>query len=76
MNKKIMLWKKPPYVEHSSIAFEASITEYKVNDKKTAVIVCPGGGYFGNNLQRKNKAHCFGRNPHYVFRRKQHFIFG
>lgn len=47
MNKKIMLWKKPPYVEHSSIAFEASITEYKVNDKKTAVIVCPGGGYFG-----------------------------
>ena len=42
-----MLWKKPPYIEHSSIAFEASITEYKVNDKKTAVIVCPGGGYFG-----------------------------
>lgn len=42
-----MLWKKAPYIEYSDISFEASITEFKVNDKKTAVIVCPGGGYYG-----------------------------
>ena len=46
-NKKIMLWEKAPYVEYTSNGFEGSITEYKVNDNKTAVIVCPGGGYFG-----------------------------
>ena len=44
-NKKIMLWSKAPYVEFTCNGFEASITEFKVNDKKTAVIVCPGGGY-------------------------------
>ncbi len=46
-NKKIMLWKKAPYVKFTDNGFEGSITEYKVNDKKTAVIVCPGGGYGG-----------------------------
>ena len=44
-NKIIKLWKKAPYVEFTNNGFEGSITEYKVNDKKTAVIVCPGGGY-------------------------------
>lgn len=46
MNKKIMLWNKAPYVEYTNNGFEGSITEFKVNDKKTAVIVCPGGGYW------------------------------
>lgn len=44
-HKKIMLWSKSPYVEFTQNGFEASITEFKVNDNKTAVIVCPGGGY-------------------------------
>ena len=44
-NKKIYLWKKAPYVEFTNNGFEPSITEFKVNDNKTAVIVCPGGGY-------------------------------
>lgn len=43
--KKIMLWDKAPYVDCTTNGFEPSITEYKVNDNKTAVIVCPGGGY-------------------------------
>lgn len=46
MNKKIMLWSKAPYVAYSDNGFEGSITEFKVNDNKTAVIVCPGGGYW------------------------------
>lgn len=47
-NNKIMLWNgKAPYVEYTSNGFEGSITEFKVNDKNTAVIVCPGGGYWG-----------------------------
>lgn len=45
-NQKIMLWSKAPYVENTNNGFEGSITEFKVNDKKTAVIVCPGGGYW------------------------------
>ena len=44
-NKKYMLWEKPPYVDYTSNGFCPSITEFRVNDKKTAVIVCPGGGY-------------------------------
>ena len=44
-NKKIMLWNKAPYVDYTDNFFEGSITEFKVNDNKTAVIVCPGGGY-------------------------------
>jgi len=46
-NRKIMLWSKAPYVEYTENGFEGSITEFKVNDNKTAVIVCPGGGYWG-----------------------------
>lgn len=49
--RKIMLWKKPPYIEFSNDKFEASMTEYKVNDKKTAMIVCPGGGYVCNCVE-------------------------
>ena len=44
-NRKIMLWKKPPYIEFSAEKFEASLKEFKVNDKKSAMIVCPGGAY-------------------------------
>ncbi|MBO4982575.1 MAG: alpha/beta hydrolase [Clostridia bacterium] len=47
MNKKIMLWKNPPYINFTNNEFRPSITEYKVNDSKSAVIVCPGGGYGG-----------------------------
>ena len=46
-NKKTMLWENPPYIDFTDNQFRPSITEYKVNDKKTAVIVCPGGGYGG-----------------------------
>lgn len=46
-NKQITLWSKAPYIEYSKDNFVASITEFKVNDNKTAVIVCPGGGYGG-----------------------------
>ena len=42
---KFMLWDKAPYVDYTNNGFEGSITEYKVNDNKSAVIVCPGGGY-------------------------------
>lgn len=42
---RIMLWEKPPYIGFNDNGFEPSITEFKVNDKKTTVIVCPGGGY-------------------------------
>ncbi len=44
-NEKIMLWDNPPYIGYTNNSFEPSITPYVVNDKKTAVIVCPGGGY-------------------------------
>ena len=47
MENKIYLWENPPYISDSSDAFRPSVTEYKVNDSKTAVIVCPGGGYGG-----------------------------
>lgn len=47
MNKKIMLWKNPPYINFTNNKFRPSITEYKVNESKSAVIVCPGGGYGG-----------------------------
>lgn len=46
-NKKTMLWDNPPYINFTNNNFRPSVTEYKVNDKKTAVIVCPGGGYGG-----------------------------
>ena len=47
MNEKIMLWDNPPYIDYTDNQFRPSITEYRVNDKKTTVIVCPGGGYGG-----------------------------
>ena len=45
--KKIYLWEKAPYISYSKDAFNPSITEFKVNDNKSAVIVCPGGAYMG-----------------------------
>jgi acetyl esterase/lipase len=42
---KITLWQKPPYIEYTNNSFEPSITSYIVNENKTAVLVCPGGGY-------------------------------
>ena len=45
--EKIMLWQKPPYIDYTNNGFEPSITPQIVNEKKTAVIVCPGGGYGG-----------------------------
>lgn len=45
--KKIYLWEKAPYISYTNDNFNPSITEFKVNDNKTAVIVCPGGGYMG-----------------------------
>lgn len=47
MDNKIMLWENPPYISYTDNGFRPSITEFKVNDKKTTVIVCPGGGYGG-----------------------------
>lgn len=44
-NNKIFLWDNPPYIANTNNSFAPSITPYIVNDKKTAVIVCPGGGY-------------------------------
>lgn len=44
---KIMLWQKPPYIEYTSNSFEPSIFPYIVNESKSAVLVCPGGGYGG-----------------------------
>ncbi|MBQ3017345.1 MAG: alpha/beta hydrolase [Clostridia bacterium] len=44
---KIMLWQKPPYISYTDNGFEPSITPYKINNKATAVLVCPGGGYGG-----------------------------
>ena len=43
--EKIYLWENPPYIGDTNNEFRPSITEYNVNDTKTAVIVCPGGGY-------------------------------
>jgi len=43
--KKIYLWDNPPYIADTNDGFRPSITEFKVNDTKTAVIVIPGGGY-------------------------------
>ena len=45
MTNKFMLWEKPPYISFTDNNFSPSITEFRVNDKRTAVIVCPGGGY-------------------------------
>lgn len=42
--KKIMLWENPPYLKDSQ-NFYPSITEFKVDGCKSAVVVCPGGGY-------------------------------
>ncbi len=42
---KIYLWENPPYIADTDDSFRPSITEFKVNDTKTAVIVIPGGGY-------------------------------
>ena len=42
---KIYLWENPPYIADTDDGFRPSITEFKVNDTKTAVIVIPGGGY-------------------------------
>ena len=42
---KIYLWENPPYIADTDDDFRPSITEFKVNDTKTAVIVIPGGGY-------------------------------
>ncbi len=42
---KIFLWKKAPYIDYTNNSFSPSLTKYIVNDKKSAVIVCPGGGY-------------------------------
>ena len=45
MEKKIYLWENPPYINDSKESLRPSITEFKVNDNKSAVIVCLGGGY-------------------------------
>ena len=45
--EKIFLWEYPPYINYASNQFTPSITSYEINDKKTVVIVCPGGGYGG-----------------------------
>lgn len=47
MNRQIMLWDNPPYISFTNNEFRPSITEFKVNENKSAVIVCPGGGYGG-----------------------------
>ena len=52
--KTIQLWENPPYIKYSNTEFRASITEFKVNDKPTAVIVCPGGGYWGKADHEKS----------------------
>ena len=45
--EKILLWENPPYINYTNNQFEPSITPYVINENKTAVIVCPGGGYGG-----------------------------
>ncbi len=45
MNDNIKLWKNPPYINYTNNQFEPSIKPFIVNESKTAVIVCPGGGY-------------------------------
>ena len=52
--KKIELWENPPYIKYSNTEFRASITEFKINDKPTAVIVCPGGGSWGTADHEKS----------------------
>jgi len=47
MNEKEFLWKNPPYISGTNNYFRPSFTKYVVNDKKTIVIVIPGGGYGG-----------------------------
>lgn len=43
--KNYVLWQNPPYISYTCNSFIPSMNEYKVCDSKTAVIVCPGGGY-------------------------------
>ena len=43
--KRIDIWGSAPYASFAKDGFEASLTEYRVSDKSTAMIVCPGGGY-------------------------------
>lgn len=46
MNKTIYLWPgEAPYSAESPEQAQPSITEYKVEGSRGAVIVCPGGGY-------------------------------
>ena len=45
--EKIMLWENPPYIDYTENKFAPSITPFIVNGNKTAVLVCPGGGYGG-----------------------------
>ena len=44
-NKKISLWNTPPYISHTNNGFMPSIISYITSENKTAVIICPGGGY-------------------------------
>ena len=46
-NEKILLWNNPPYISYTNNSFMPSITSFIVSENKTAVIVCPGGGYGG-----------------------------
>lgn len=46
MNKIIPLWPcEAPYSTYSPEQAQPSVTEYKVEGSKGAVVVCPGGGY-------------------------------
>ena len=46
MHKLIPLWtKEAPYTAQSPEQAQPSITEYKVEGSRGAVVVCPGGGY-------------------------------
>lgn len=46
MHKIIPLWtKEAPYTAQSPEQAQPSITEYKVEGSRGAVVVCPGGGY-------------------------------
>ncbi len=45
--EKIMLWQKPPYIEYTNNSFEPSIAPFVINESKSAILVCPGGGYGG-----------------------------
>jgi acetyl esterase/lipase len=55
-NQVIELWENPPYIQYTKNNFKPSLTEYKVNNQKTAVIVCPGGAYGWMDGERYNFA--------------------